>query len=59
MNAALILRLLYLIEIIEADPAILEVSDMIVVAVLVKSHQHVGLITGVENFPRAEMHLEN
>ena len=59
MNPSLVLDLLNLLGVVEADPAVLQGPDVTVVAVLIEGHQHVGVVSCVENLPRAEMDLED
>ena len=59
MNAPLVSGLLNLLRIVEADATVLEGLQVAVVAVLVEGYQDVCLIPGMEDFPGAEVNLEN
>ena len=58
-DALLMLDLLHLAAVVEADAALTQRGKMAVVAVLIEGHEHVRLIASGEHFARAEMHLED
>ena len=58
-DAALVLDLLDLVGIVKADPAVAQGVEMVVVGVLVKGHQGVGAVAGVEDLAGAKVDLED
>ncbi len=59
MDSPFVLEFLDLPVVVEADPAVLECGEVIVVAVLVESHQDVGLVPRMEDLTGTQMDLEN
>ena len=59
-DAALVLEVrLDVVGVVDADAAVAERADVVVVAVLVEGDQEVGLVAGGEDLARAEVDLED
>ena len=58
-DAALVFDLFYLIAVVEADAAVFERLEVVVVGVLIKGDQGVRFVPGVEDIAGAEVDLED
>ena len=47
------------VGIVEDNTTLFQGADMVFIRMLVKGHQHIGVITGAEHFARADAHLKD
>ena len=59
VDVALVLEFVDLAAVVDADAAVAQRAEVLVVAVLVEGHEHIRLIACVEHFTGAKVHLEN
>ena len=58
-NSPLVFQFFDIIAIVKAYSSIFESVEMTIIRMLVKCHECISAISGVENFSRAEVDLEN
>jgi hypothetical protein len=58
-DIALVFQFLHLVAVVETDPAVAQCLEVVVVGILIEGDECIRLITGMQDFSRSEMHLEN